>query len=293
MALTILTDLFSQSVVEDAVRAAIKAGMPALTALPGVAEIRGGLPNGRENVGSTINIPYFAGLGAYETISTDGDALTPVKLTSTAEQATVQHFGKAVQMTKLAQISGSGDPEAEVTKQLMQGFVHAIDDALIVAASANSGGAWDAYTNNVTSSVAFSWDGYVDSRAKFGDESDDIVGLAVHSATENYTMKIKDSTGMPLYVAPRDENAPARWAGKRLAVSDKLAPAVGLYNTLILKRNALVAWVDESAMRLVLEYDELTDSIIMAVHLYLIVHRYNKISGRTKPGVVHYKHGLA
>src|SRR4051812_43230047 len=78
-----------------------------------------GPAGGKIKGGDTVSVPYFGTIGELDDIGAETDALVPVGLTMTKEQATVQHSGKAIEMSDWAQLAAQyADPYAELARQL-------------------------------------------------------------------------------------------------------------------------------------------------------------------------------
>ena len=97
-------DVLVPELLEPAI-AGVFAGM-AVMRNTGAAIIKMGMPAGRAQLGDQIKIPYFGTIGELQDVAADGDALTPVGISTTTELATVQHSGKAIEASVWAQLSG-------------------------------------------------------------------------------------------------------------------------------------------------------------------------------------------
>jgi hypothetical protein len=289
MAITKRADLIIPEILEDAVRGAF----PGMKALFGTeaAIVNLSLPSTRG--GDKIKVPYFGTLGEFEVLANDEGgagaipALTPAKLTMTADEASVVHAGKAFETSEWARMAATyADPYSEATRQMMEGFKRHIDSELIeVAKTTPSSMAVDVYS--ATTPRKLDYDVVVDARAKFGDEDRDIALVVVHSKVLADLRKLKDSDGRPL-ITDAVLGDVTRIAGVPIVVSDRLAPTtdtVPKYTSLLIKKGALVAWVNGMAT-VETDRDILADTVVTAVHIYYIVHRYSRLPGGTKTGVV-------
>ncbi|HEX2863110.1 MAG TPA: phage major capsid protein [Deinococcales bacterium] len=297
MAITKRSDLIVPEILTDA----IKAEFTGMTVLNGTnaAVVNPTMPSTRG--GDVVKVPYFGLLGELDDINDDETtgtadalvpgvpALTPAKLTMTADSAQVHHAGKAFEVTEWAQMAASyADPYAEAARQVRIAVQRRLDKALIDAARTT-----DLVTDvyNATTPVNMSYDLAVDAKYLWGDQSDgDIAMMAIHSNTGKAISKLKDSMGRPLLVDPKD-GAPSRFAGMPLKQSDLLS-ATGSptkYETLLVKPGALIAWYNGD-FQVQTDKDILSDTRIAAVHIYYVVHRYRHLVGNPKTGVVKIVH---
>jgi hypothetical protein len=248
----------------------------------GAAILKIGMTAGRGSAGQSIKIPYFDDIGDAEELINDGDALTPALLSETEEVSTVRHFGKAVEVTRWAQ-SGVGNPYDEAKGQLLDVFKRRIDLSLIEAAKDATG--WTSFINDVSGTGAglITPDAIIDTLSVFGDESDNLAALAVHSKVFADIVKMKDASGRPIVDISL---AVPRYTPLNIPIvkSDRLTATATVYPSLLLRKGALVAWINEN-VSIKEDSDILTDSDVLAVHLYGATHRYLRMGGKTKPGV--------
>ena len=284
MTVTVASDLFQPEVVADAVQAAIAEGLPVFQGNP-AAIVQGGMPAPPNGLGAQITIPYFASLGEWEETA-DGTALTPAQLTQSEEVATITHGGKAVEITKWALANGT-DPNTAISTACIGGMTRYIESKLLVAAQANVATEWDAYTHDVSGGATITYDAIVEAMALFGDESDDLVGLAMHSKVAKDLRLLKGTDGLPIFTDAVAGGLP-RVLGIPVIISNKLAPVSTVYKTLLLRRGALVSWIaDISDGDVQADHNILTNTDVFAIHAYMACHRYLHLNGRTYPGVVH------
>lgn len=271
------TDVIDREILETSIRGAVAAGMNCLYG-SGAAVVKTTLSAGRGSVGDQVKIPYFGSIGEMEDLATDGDALTPKAFASTAELATVIHSGIAFEMTAWAQ-QGVDDPYAEVARQAVESLRRRADKALLDAALAT-----DAPMTSTTGAT-FSYDAFVNAKLLWGDEQDDIAAFAVHSKVYGAMLKLKDANLLPLLIDSAKDGGMPRILGVPVIVSDKLVPAATVYPSLILKKNALVFWMNGD-VSLKTDSDILSDSDVGAIHVYHATHKYKRMPGLTKGGVV-------
>jgi len=287
MPITVRTNLIIPEILQEAVRGEF-AGVTALLN-SGAAVVSPTLPESARG-GDVLKVPYFGTIGEYEDVA-EAAALTPANIVMTADTATVQHSGKAIEITQWAQLAAAyADPYAELARQLRVGFERRMDRALIDAANTTDL-VHDVYS--ATTPRTLDWDVMVDARMKFGDEQEDIALLVVHSKVLGDLLKLKDDGGRPLLVNDlQAQDRIARFAGVPVKVSDRLAPEQTnppKYTSLIIKRGALALWYNGSP-EVQADRDVLRDTQVAAVHVYWIAHRYSRMPGSTRTGVVKIVH---
>ncbi len=204
---------------------AVKAGLSGVACFEGTrcAVTNMSLSNGKGVAGTEVKVPYFASLGEFEDITTDGDALTPALLEQSSEVATVQHSGKAFEITRFA-AGAVGDPYKEAARQIVAGAKRRFERALISVASDTT--AWDHMLVDVYDAGTpkyLDYDRLVDAKVLFGDEAaEEEMTLFIASKVKGDLMRLKDSTGRPLLTDPT-MGAPGRFCGIPYRVSDLLA----------------------------------------------------------------------
>lgn len=255
----------------------------------GAVTMAQGLPDERRG-GDTVTVPYFGVMGEAEDIANEGDALTPSAISADTETATVIHSGKAFSITAWAQMAAVGDPYQEAARQIVEIMMRRYDKAAIDIATATlpSG-----YINDVTGTpgATLNYDILIDSRSKWGDQQERIVLMAVHSKVFFDLMKLKDTTGRPMLTLEQDGPEgfqPARFCGIPVIVSDKCTVVAGSpnkYESLILKRGAIAIWRN-GVPYTDTDKDVLAHANVVATHHYFAPHRYRRVPGSSKPGVV-------
>jgi hypothetical protein len=286
MATTKKSDLIIPEILLEAVQGEF-AGKVALFNETGTVAISGTLPN-QARGGDTIKIPYFGTLGEFEDLADNEGgagavpALTPVKLTMSSDTGTVKHSGKAFETTEWAQMAANyADPYAEAARQLRVGLQRRADKALVDAASAASSIAPEVLAATIT------YDSVVNAKMKWADEQEEIALMIVHSKVYGDMLKLKDLNGLPLITDPINGGL-TKFAGIPVKVSDRVVVTAGAPNTydnLIVKRGALSFWYS-TPDDIQTDKDILADTQVAAIHVYWLAHRYTRVMGATKPGVV-------
>lgn len=266
---------------------AIQAGFTGIEVMgkTGAVIVNTSMPYGMANVGESVKIPYFSNIGELEDLAADGDALTPVGITTSQETATVLHSGKAIEATWWAQMSALSDPYAEMARQMNEAVMRRAFKAAINLCNTDA----NLLELDVTgTSLKLDYDVMIDAKLKFGDEDDGIAALVVHSKTKADLRKLKSSTGVPLFIDGINGDVD-RFTGVPVFTSDRLDVSSGTYTSLVLKRGSVVVWLNGQPVVLT-DKDILANSDVQAVHIYWAAHAYKRMPGRTKAGVCRIKH---
>jgi hypothetical protein len=281
-------DVFSPELLDDALKGMF-AGMMVMKK-SGAAIVKVGMPAGKAKLGEKVIVPYFGTVGELEDLAADGDALTPKSLATTEEEATVQHSGIALEATVWASLSGVEDPYMEGGRQIMVAVERRADKALIDVAIASGTGllTLDVYSAGTPRTIDY--DLVVDGKMKWNDEQDDIACMVIHSKVKGDMLKLKDSTGRPLFV-DGNQGELDRFCGIPVLVSDRLAASSdspAKYTTLLLKKGSLIFWLGE--VNSDEDKDILANTRVTATHLYWAAHRYKRHPTGTLCGVVRIYH---
>lgn len=288
MAFSKVGDVFSPELLDDALKGMF-AGMTVMRK-SGAALFKMGMPAGKAKLGEKVIVPYFGTVGELEDLVADGDALTPKSLATTEEEATVQHSGIAIEATVWASLAGAEDPYAEGGRQIAVAVERRADKALIDVATTAGTGLLTLDVYNAGTPRTIDFDLVVDGKMKWGDEQDDIACMVVHSKVKGDMLKLKDSTGRPLYVDGNQGDLD-RFCGIPVLVSDRLAPEAlspAKYTTLLLKKGSLIFWLGEYNSDE--DKDILANTRVTATHIYWAAHRYKRHPNGTLCGVVKLTH---
>ena len=211
--------------------------------------------------GNTVTLPYYSYIGAASTVS-EGYDIPISKLTQTTSSVTIVKYGKAVQITDEAVLSGYGDPLGEAAKQISLSLDDAMDNALLAALAANSASEQNYATSGST--VALAPEDIPLALAKFGEDNDGQKALLVtpdfyaklvgQPASSNWipaseiaaNVKIKGSVGMAY--------------GCQVIVTNRLTTSGNLY---IVKPNTLAVFIKRGSM-VETDRDILNQSTVLA-----------------------------
>lgn len=301
MATTIRSDTVIPEVLEEAIRGAY-ADMQALQGTGAGVVITRGFPDARG--GETITMPYFGTIGEFEDLASDEGAggaipaLTPAKLAMTEETASVQHSGKAFEVTEWAQLAAAyADPYAEAARQLRVAWERRIDLALITQALATTL-THDIWAATATTDTVLSWETILDARFEWGDEQNGIALAVMHSDVARDLLKQTDANDRPIYEQRSlDEGSIIQVGGIPVRISNKMTKTTDAtddtkYETLLCKRNALAFWMQGNAP-VQTDRDILSDTHVAALHTYWAAHMYKRLPGETVAPVVKVIHNIA
>ena len=292
MAATLITDLVDPEVLTEAISARFAPGVEALWGTKAVV-MNDTLGGEHDRIGTQIKVPYFGSIGAWEKRA-DGAAFTPRKITQTEETAEVQCVGIAIGVTDWARMvgargAGGKDPYEEAADQAINGFHDCIDKMLCAAAMASCPEMTIDVYNHTTPRTIDS-DLIIDGRAKWGDEAGERALFLCHSKVENDMWKLKDTTGRHLVVSPQTGGL-SQFMGYPVGVSDLLKPEKPTnpshplkYTSLLINPGAMVCWYS-GAPKVETDRDILASTNNLVISTYVVVHRYLRMPGKTKPGV--------
>lgn len=165
MAITKLENLVNPEVMAPMISATLPKKIK-FSAIAKIDDTLQGVP------GDTITVPKYAYIGDAEDVA-EGVAMGTTVLTSSTTTVTIKKAGKAVEITDEAVLSGYGDPAGEATTQLSMSIASKVDsdcyDTLCTAPLKYDG---------VTSQIGY--EGIVNARAVFGDESDEVLNGVIY-----------------------------------------------------------------------------------------------------------------
>lgn len=287
------TDFIVPEILVDKITTGFSDGVEVMYGSPAVVTSPT-LP-GDKRGGDTVKVPYLGNIGEFEDVA-EGDALTPVVVSSTSETGTVSRSGKAVEITKWAELAALyADPYAALTDQMKAGFTRRAGKALVTAAMASLPGSM---VLDATGQL-LSHDLVIDATSLWGDEIDEDPALMfVHSKGLKDLRKLKDSSGRPLVIDPNTGVANGgmksirTFCGIPLVVTDRLAPAGSVYSSLIVKKGALALWWNATP-EVDTDKDILKHTELAAINIYYVAYRYKNMPGLTKGGVVQLKHAVS
>lgn len=211
--------------------------------------------------GNTVTLPYYSYIGAASTVS-EGYDIPISKLTQSTSSVTIVKYGKAVQITDEAVLSGYGDPLGEAAKQISLSLDDAMDNALLAALAANSASEQNYATSDST--VALAPEDIPLALAKFGEDND---GQKVLLVTPDFYAKLVGQPASSNWI-PASEiaaNVKIRGAvgmayGCQVVVTNRLVTSGNLY---IVKPNTLAVFIKRGSM-VETDRDILNQSTVLA-----------------------------
>lgn len=87
--------------------------------------------------GNTITLPYYSYIGSAVEVA-EGTDISISQLTEQTKEVTIKKYGKGVQITDEAVLSGYGDPIGQATMQMALAIADAVDNSLLAALDANT-----------------------------------------------------------------------------------------------------------------------------------------------------------
>ena len=87
--------------------------------------------------GNTITLPYYSYIGSAKEVA-EGTDISISQLTEQTKEVTIKKYGKGVQITDEAVLSGYGDPIGQATMQMALAIADAVDNSLLAALDANT-----------------------------------------------------------------------------------------------------------------------------------------------------------
>ena len=218
----LIPEIFTQAVQgqlaqKDVFKGSMLVGM-------GAAVVDGSFPGGADAIGNEVEVPYFGTLGDFEENIADGTAATPKKIQQTSEKATVSRDTLAFEATRWAHNAKGGDAYQEAARQVIASTQRAMDKRLITVASSTANGLVRS-VYSASSPKTLDYDVLVDALSLWGDEQEDVVGMAVHHRTLADLYKLRDGFGRPLLTEMQNGGLP-RFMGIPVGVSDRV-PVTG------------------------------------------------------------------
>ena len=189
------------------------------------------------NAGDTVTLPYFGYVGAASTVS-EGYDIPLSKLTQSTSSVQVVKYGKAIQITDEAVLSGYGDPLGEGARQISLAIADGIDTALLAALAANSASEQNFYTSASTVDLAPS--DIPLALAKFGEDMD---GTKILYVTPDFYAQLVSENWIPaseIAAEVRVRGAVGMAYGCQVVVSNRLVAGGSMY---IVKPNTLALFM--------------------------------------------------
>lgn len=153
--------------------------------------------------GKTVNMPFWDDLTGDSEVLSDSADLTVNAITADQDTASIHNRGKAWGSNDLAQLISGDDPSGKIA-ELAAGFwardMQRIFIKVVTGLFDNTNGVLrtthrsNIYTDvaaaSITGAMRLTGDTFNDAKQLLGDAKDKLVAVAMHSATENYLVKL-------------------------------------------------------------------------------------------------------
>lgn len=205
--------------------------------------------------GDTVTLPFYSYIGAASAVS-EGYDIPLAKLAQTTTSIAVKKFGKAIQLTDEAVLSGYGDPLGEGTRQIAVSIADRIDTELLAALAANSASAQN-YTGASTGLVPSD---IPKALAKFGEDYD---GTKVLLTTPDFYAQLLGENWIPaseIAAEVKVRGAIGMAYGCQVIVSNRLVTGGNMY---IVKPGTLALFMKRDTM-IETDRDILNQSTVVA-----------------------------
>jgi len=149
--------------------------------------------------GNTVEMPHWNDLTGDREPLSDSAPLTPQKITASSDVARIQNDGKAWSWNHLAKVV-SGDDPAQAIADFVADYWNRQNQKLLIsslkgmfAAASMAGNLLAIHSETVSgqsSATRLNGSTFVDATVKLGDRGDELVAVAMHSATEAALRKL-------------------------------------------------------------------------------------------------------
>jgi len=205
--------------------------------------------------GNTVTLPYYSYIGAATQVN-EGADIPITQLTQSTTPVAIVKYGKAVQLTDEAVLSGYGDPLDEAAKQIALSLDDAMDNALLAALAANT----TAAQNYTAAGSSLEPSDIPLALAKYGEENEGEKALLV---TPDFYAKLVGSNWVPaseIAAEIRIRGAVGMAYGCQVIVSNRLVTGGSMY---IVKPNTLAVFIKRGVM-VEADRDILNQSTVLA-----------------------------
>lgn len=292
--MSFITDNIVPEVFAESVEAAL-GGQKALLGTDIVVEDRT-LKAVKEQAGEDITVPYLNHIGVAEEV-VPGVGLNPKVVTDDAEVSTLRQVGIAIKSKQLARLAALDDPYTTGGEQAAQGIMQKLDLMLIEAATSTvlpatkktAIGTWPLINDQYAGTPQLiTPDHLVSTRFLFGDEQKpgEFGGYMFHSKVLQDLMSLKKTTGDFMYQEATDDTLPAL-AGRPIILSDSMTKSSDTppkYTSVLCKKGALALWW-KLKVEALYGQDPYTGDEVLSLFVMVVIHRYRRMPGYTKPGV--------
>lgn len=223
--------------------------------------------------GDKVVVPAWDGLTGTANVLSDASCQTPSALTSTKQLGAILERGKVWSVNGLASSFAGSNPLDAVGGQVSDFWARDIDAALVSSAigavNALGTGVLNDISGGAGNAAIISASSIIQTRALAGEFMNDFNMLVVHPdvyallVAQNLTQMIPNSQGQFIET----------YMGMEIIVSSTLAPASGVYNTLIVRSGAF-GYAENTDPAKVLEFDRdiKCNDDLMSVQKRYVIH---------------------
>ena len=207
--------------------------------------------------GNTVTLPYYSYIGAAVSV-TEGTDIPLAKLEQDTTPVTIVKYGRAVQITDEAVLSGYGDCIGEAAAQIALSIDDAMDNALLAALAANSASEQNYTTSDSTTALAP--EDIPLALAKYGEDMD---GEKILLVTPDFYAQLIGKNWIPaseIAAGVRVRGAAGMAYGCQVVVSNRLITGGSLY---IVKPKTLAVFLKRGVM-IETDRDILNQSTVLA-----------------------------
>ena len=211
--------------------------------------------------GSTATLPFYRYLGMASQVD-EGNDIPLTKLQQTTSTVSIVKYGKAVQITDEAVLSGYGDPIGEAASQIALAIDDAMDNALLNALAANSASDQNYTTTN--SSTALEPEDIPKALVKYGEDNE---GEKVLFVTPEFYAKLVGAPASTNWIPASEIAAEVKIRGLvgmaygcNVVVTNRLKASGNLY---IVKPKTLAVFMKRNVM-VETDRDILNQSTVLA-----------------------------
>lgn len=190
--------------------------------------------------GDTVTLPYYSYIGDAQTVA-EGNDISISQLTEQTKSVKIKKFGKGVQLTDEAVLSGYGDPIGQATTQLALSIASAVDNDLLAALDAN--------TNAHRITAKMTADDIADALVLFGEDIDgekvlltDATGYATIRKAEGWIPGTEIGANMII------RGAVGMIHGCQVVVTNRIKAKGNVTNYHIVKPGALAVYMKRDTM---------------------------------------------
>ncbi|MHC4300941.1 MAG: hypothetical protein ACYS7Y_27010 [Planctomycetota bacterium] len=234
--------------------------------------------------GRTINMPFWNDLSGESEVLSDTTSLTPEKIDSAQDVATLNYRGKAWSANDLAGAVAGDDPMETIAQRTAAFWARDFQATLIAQLNglfdATSGTLKDTHLNDqadedgVGAGVAFSDDLFLDTVFLLGDEQESFQGLSIHSTI----MKTMLKADLITFVKPSEQGVQIpTYRGRFIVVDDGMPKVAGStsgykYTTVIFGPGAIGYGEKPAAEPVEMDRDALAGDDVLVHRRHYVLH---------------------